>query len=279
MKDDSSATSSLVEGEVVTLHSTFAIPSTITGSEEFLLKRQQQKQTKKAFKRKRKQGLKQLMRRVNPKTSSKKKGSTGVMNGPHSIRTRYELLYESYSKLLGQPYIINSVFCFTCNNYYYYGDNLSMPKRCQVCNVDFCKADKDTHEKGHLARPDFIIDFNNDEARLQYKKDVQYHRLDNIKLYQSEYLKKVGIVRIDGGIHSKKRVMIRDYWQYMDFTDRGIKVFIVLNDDLDELLAKKDNGKSLLELCKSIGDAILDEQKYLEYSKGPEFLSRIRKPF
>lgn len=271
LKDDSAT---LAE-EVVTLHSTFAIPSGLTGNEELLLKRQTQT---KESKRKKKQYLKKLMHRVNPVPKSRK-SKKGVMNGPQSIRTRYELLYESYCKLLGQPYIINSVFCFTCNNYYYYGDNLSMPKRCQVCNVDFCKADRDTHEKGHLARPDFIIDFNNDEARLQYKKDVQYHRLDNIKLYQDEYLKKVGIVRIDGGIHNKKRVMIRDYWQYMDFKTRGIKVFIVQNDDLDELLSKKDNGKSILELCKSIGDAILDEQKYLEYSKGPEYLSRIRKPF
>ena len=167
LKDDSNGPpSALAVEEVVTFHSTFAIPAAITGNEEILLKRQKQV---KAARRKKKQYLKKLMRRVNPKAS--KKSKTSVMSAPHqSIRTRYELLYESYLKLLGQPYIINSVFCFNCNNYFYYGDNLAMPKRCQVCHIDFCKPDKITHEKGHLARPDIILDYNPIEKRLQYKK-------------------------------------------------------------------------------------------------------------
>jgi hypothetical protein len=234
----------------------------------------------KAERRKRKAQLKQLMNKVTKKRVKKSKPQRRALNQEGSIRTTYEKIYESYCKLLGQPYLIDHVYCFNCNNFYWYGDSLSYPKKCQVCQVDFTGKDKKKiNEELHIARPDFIIDFNTNENRIKYKQDAQYHRLNNIKKYQQEYLKKIGIIRIDGGVHNRYHVQKRDYFQYLDFKERCVKVFIVKNDLIDELLDRKDNGKSLLELVKNIGDAVIDEELYKRYTEDRDFKEYTKKPF
>ena len=245
--------------------------------EELLIKRKLTKQER----RKKKAQLRSLMKKVaKPKRVRKATKLKKVLEDTDSIRTKYELVFESYLKLLGQPYLINQVFCFTCGNFYYYGEQQSCPKKCQVCQINFYRTGrKFDDDSGHLSRPDFILDFNNDEARLQYRKDVQYHRLDNIKLYQSEYLKKIGVIRLDGSIHDKHKQMIKDYWQLQGFKEKGVKVFIVRNEEIDDLLAIKDNGKSLLVLCKDIGDAIIDESLYNIYIQNKDFIERTKRPF
>ena len=252
-----------------------SLPPSPPVEEELLIKRKLTKQER----RKKKAQLRSLMKKVaKPKRVRKATKLKKVLDDTDSIRTKYELVFESYLKLLGQPYLINQVFCFTCGNFYHYGEQQSCPKKCQVCQINFYRTGrKFDDDSGHLSRPDFILDFNNDEARLQYRKDVQYHRLDNIKLYQSEYLKKIGVVRIDGSIHDKKRQKIKDYWQYMSFKEKGVKVFIIQNDDIDRMLA--DNGKELLEHCHLIGNCCIDEADYLKYCQNKDFLERVNKPF
>jgi hypothetical protein len=235
--------------------------------------------------RRKKTALRKLMRKVQPrKTKAQNKKSKTVYKPmttmeADSVRTFYEKIFESYCKLLGQPYLIDNIFCFTCGNFYQYIDTVKTPKKCQVCNVVFHVPHNKDGRTSYLARPDFVIDFNNNDARIQYKYDTNHRRVDNINLYQKEYLKKVGIIRIDGSIHNKQSQRVKDYWQYKNFREHGLKVFIVTNDDLDRLLSIKDNGKSVLELCKSIGDAIIDEGEYLKYCMDLDFIERTTRPF
>lgn len=230
--------------------------------------------------------LSKLMGRVRVKRrkrSNKKSHATNTTRANKSkamiqgnIRTLYELKFESYLKLLDIPFVIDSVFCFRCNNFYYYGNNEYIPKTCMVCMEKFYDY-KD--KKAYMARPDFILDFNNDDLRLKYKQQTQHHQIKNINSYKEEYFKKIGIVRIDGSIHNKQSIKIKDYNQYRTFIDQGIKVFIVTNDDIDALVDLKDNGKELLALCHRIGDATLDESKYAEYCQDLDFQERVRRPF
>jgi hypothetical protein len=235
--------------------------------------------------RRKKTALRKLMRKVQPRKTKaqNKKVKTTMFKpmeaGTDSVRTFYEKIYESYCKLLGQPYLIDNIYCFTCGNFYQYIDTVKTPKKCQVCNVVFHVPHNKDGRTSYLSRPDFIIDFNNNEARLQYKYDTNHRRVDNIRLYQSEYVKKVGIIRIDGSIHNKQSQRIKDYHQYINFRDHGLKVFIVKNEMIDDLLNKKDNGKSVLELCKSIGDCIIDEGEYIKYCRNKDFLEYTMKPF
>lgn len=227
--------------------------------------------------------------------TGKKKGiSKGLIN-EYSIRTHHEEIFESYLKLLAMPYLINHIFCFNCCNFYKYGDQISIPKKCQVCRTYFhyssmgqketnqdCQSEKDdkTPQRiSHMSRPDFILDFNTDKQRAKYKHDTIHHKTDEIKEYQREYLSKVCIIRIDGSIHQKQSQMIKDYHQYMNYTQAGVKVFIVQNDDIDDLLAKKDAGRSLLQLCHYIGECTINNDKYEKHRRSKAFQELVRRPF
>lgn len=262
-------------------------------SKSSLKERQYNKKINKLERRKKKLALERYMKRIYRKkrtssSASKKKkypGGGGEMISPGtSIRTHHEEIFESYLKLLGQPYLINQIFCFGCNNFYTYGDCLVPPKKCQVCNGVFhihsvIKRIHTTSRSNHIARPDFILDFNSDEMRIKYKHDTHHHQAQKIQDYRDEYMKKVSIIRIDGSIHQKKTQRIKDYHQYNSFRDAGVKVFIVQNIDIDDLLSINDNGRSMLKLCKYIGDATIDDKLYEEYCKGGDFKERISRPF
>lgn len=240
------------------------------------------KTSQKYERRKRKLALKKLMRKVTPKKkkiTNKKSKNVMTSSVSTSIRTRYEEIYESYLRLLGQPYLINQIYCFSCGNFYQYQDILKAPKKCQICQIIFHIPGSKDGRVSYISRPDFILDFNNLEARLQYKHDCQYHRLKNIKLYQSEYMKKVAIIRIDGSMHNKQSQRIKDWHQYRDFCERGVKVFIITNEDIDTLL-QDNNGDGLLRLAHQIGNCVIDESLYTDYvTNNLDFRERVCKPF
>lgn len=217
------------------------------------------------------------MQHIKPKKKNKRSKHIveKISGNGGSTRTRYERIYESYCKLLGQPYIIDSIFCFFCNNFYYYGDIAALPKRCRVCLNDFHLPISE--KKGCAARPDFIIDFNNPEARQQYNHDTHHRMMQNISLYREEYMKKVGIVRIDGTVHNTHTQAVKDYWQVENFKNAGVKVFIVTNDDIDRML--QNNGKELLEHAHMIGDCIIHEDDYIKYCQNKDYLERTKRPF
>ena len=217
------------------------------------------------------------MGRVTPKKKKQqnKRSKNIVQQG--NIRTIYELKFESYLKLLDIPYFVDCVFCFKCYNFYYFGNNDYIPKSCMVCREKFY----DPIEKiAYFARPDFIFDFNSDDDRLHYRYDTQHHRMNSIDTYKESYFKKIGIVRIDGGVHDKHNVKVKDYRHYQWLCDRNIKLFVVKNDLIDELLtARKDNGKAMLELCHMIGNAVIDQEKYTDYcNNDKDFQESTRKP-
>lgn len=259
----------------------------IEESKPTLKERQYNKKINKLERRKKKLALERYMKRIYRKKriTRTKKGKGEMISPSTSIRTHHEEIFESYLKLLGQPYLINQIFCFGCNNFYTYGDHLMPPKKCQVCNGIFhihsvIKRIHTTSRSNHIARPDFILDFNTEEMRARYKHDTHHHQAQKIEEgYRAEYMKKVSIIRIDGSIHQKKTQRIKDYHQYNSFRDAGVKVFIVQNIDIDDLLSINDNGRSMLKLCKYIGDATIDDKLYAEYCKGGDFKERISRPF
>jgi hypothetical protein len=75
---------------------------------------------------------------------------------------------------------------------------------------------------GKFAIPDFIL------VKTNYDEILD----DNgkIRTIKEETL---GIVRVDGPVHDKKRIIIRDKFQVKNFLDRKIKVFIVDNAEID----------------------------------------------
>lgn len=217
------------------------------------------------------------MGRVTPKRKKQqnKKSKNIVQQG--NIRTIYELKFESYLKLLDIPYYIDCIWCFKCSNFYYYGNNDYIPKVCMVCREKFY----DEKERiAYFARPDFIFDFNIDDDRLKYRFDTHHHKMSSIQTYKDNYFQKIGIVRIDGGVHDKHNVRVKDYRHYQWFCEKNVKLFIVKNDLIDELLtARKDNGKAMLELCHMIGDAVIDKDKYIEYcNNDKDFQESVKKP-
>lgn len=236
------------------------------------------------YKRIRKQELSkkvQFFRKKGSKSKNKKTKYRAIID-PNTIRTSYEEIYESYCKLLGQFYHINTVWCFSCDNFYKFGSTTNMPKKCHVCGIDFYspetkhKIGRGVYRLGYFSRPDFVIDHNSEEMRAQYHSDVINQRLDNIMKYHTKYIEKVGIVRIDGGVHRLFNQQKKDYKQYTSFKDSGIKVFIITNEDIDNLLEIGDNGKSMLAKCKFIGDCVLDNKLYNEvYCQDKDFRERI----
>jgi hypothetical protein len=246
--------------------------------------RQYNKKIGKLERQKKKMALERYMKKIYRKKRVTKKKKAGEMVSLTSIRTHHEEIFESYLKLLGQPYLINQIFCFGCNNFFPYSDNISPPRKCQVCHCLFTIAGyynkkKNSDQVFHIARPDFILDFNSEDDKIRYKHDTRHKKPEKIKEYHAEYMKKVGVIRIDGSIHQKKSQRVKDYWQYKSFIDAGIKVFIVQNYEIDQLLTINDNGKSLLKLCKYIGDCILDSDLYEKHCKTGDHIERTTKPF
>lgn len=277
------------------MHSTLTANTLVEENKVSDKKRIYNKKITKLQRIKRKQALERFVKKIYPKkrrytTVSISKIKSGMLSDS-SIRTHHEEVFESYLKMLELPYLINQIFCFNCSNYYNYGDQISIPKKCQVCRSYFHttsgseKVDQKENESDFpmriscMSRPDFVLDYNTDELRDLYRTHTRHHKIENIKEYQEEYMSKVSIVRIDGSIHQKQSQMVKDYHQYMNYSCRGVKVFIVQNELIDDMISIKDNGKSLLKMCHDIGEATINPILYEKYHKSKDFQALIKKPF
>lgn len=120
--------------------------------------------------------------------------------GPPSdelIRTYYEKIMCQALAELKIPYTVYGLYCFKCRDYFQW-TKYSIP-RCHLGGHDL--------EPKLFARPDIIITSS-----------------DN---------KTIGVIRIDGNIHQKKRIKNKDYWQTTNFLEAGVRVFIVNNSDIN----------------------------------------------
>lgn len=239
---------------------------------------------RKITKSKRKQALRRKMKGViKPKRRKFIKTRFKAVQNKDSVRTYYEEIWESYLRLLAQPFVINVVWCFTCNNYYDFTSKRdAMPKRCKICGVEFYSPETKDKKKtlGYFCRPDFIMDFNKDTLRNHYRHHTTKKDLELLKGYHDEYIKNLGIVRIDGGNHDTYSQQKKDYKQYTNFKDSGIKVFIIRNEDIDNMLEETPNGDSLLKKAKFIGDCVIDDMLYENvYCRDKDFQERTKKPF
>lgn len=248
------------------------------------------KKVNKIERRARKTALKQYMNKIFRK-KKRKYGRKGRGDNPAIkeyipiIRTRYEFLFEKYLKALGAPFLINQVMCFRCGNFYQYTSSFEIPRCCTICKNSFHTKTKIGSKvltivpRSYLSRPDFILDFNIRADRLKYAKDCMKGDLKAIGEYKKEYFARVSMIRIDGGVHMRKYQRIKDYHQYQNYKEKGIKVFIVQNDELDEMIERRDEGKGILRLCDQIMKATINERLYERYCSSKDFQERVRCPF
>lgn len=166
--------------------------------------------------------------------------------GNAPVRTKCEFLLEGFLREAKIPYLINQVFCFECDRFYTY-ESMDMPKRCHYCSVNFIK-ENIYGERGHLSRPDFLLDYDGK--------------------------KKLGIIRVDGKVHDKiKATRIRDYHILNSFKERGIKIFIVKN----EMLLKR-TVKEIREFVIDIDEMMKDDSLYSKYEKSKGFKELVYCP-
>ena len=121
--------------------------------------------------------------------------------GPQSdelIRTYFEKIMCQALADLHIPYRIFALYCFRCKSWFEWS-KYSIP-RCHIGGHDLVARD--------FARPDILITGGPDNKTL-------------------------GVIRIDGAIHQKKRIKNKDYFQTRNFLDQGVKVFIVENSDIN----------------------------------------------
>lgn len=238
---------------------------------------------RKIIKQRRKASLKKKIARISNKKKRYQRTKFKAVQNPDSVRTYYEEIWESYLRLLAQPYVINTLWCFSCNNYYDFTSKRDvMPKKCRVCGVEFYSPESKHKNKtlGYFCRPDFILDFNTQEDRNHYRHHTYIKNKALLDQYHDKYTKNLGIVRIDGGQHTAYSQQKKDYKQYRNFVEGGIKVFIVTNEDIDNMLIANPNGDSLLRHAKFIADCVNDDSYYLNtYCKDKDFQERTKKPF
>lgn len=163
--------------------------------------------------------------------------------GSAAIRTKYEYLLQGFLEEASVPYLVNQVFCFTCNKFFPY-EHHDIPEHCHYCGISF-RGDI----KGHISRPDFIIDHNSDFRPVSGDRS------------------RIGIIRVDGAVHqAKKSTRISDYHILQAFRERGIKVFIIPN----EMLLKK-SVRELRKFVENIELMMRDEDLYEKYTRSKEY--------
>lgn len=136
--------------------------------------------------------------------------------------------------MVGAKYLINQTYCFTCGKYFTW-DNFTCPTNCLRCGHLF--------EKGDFCRPDFILEWP--------KK------------------KRVGVVMVNGGIHDRNRVRKRDKAIIRDLLDRKVRVFVVLNEEIDKVVKEKS-----VELVADIWSCMKSDSMYAKYIKGGDYQER-----
>ncbi len=192
------------------------------------------------------------------------------------IRTEIELKFEHYLRKASYNYLINQLFCFKCRHFYLY-ESRQLPSQCAVCLYDYRikKSEFQDYERGLIARPDFLLDFNVKKLKDLLTRDLHYKNYTNIKTYYDFYLKQVGIIRIDGAPHEFNRHTVwRDYHQYKDFRSSGIKVFIFKNEEVEQALEDRKLGA----ICFSLVEAMEDDYLYEEYEESKDFKEKTKRP-
>src|SRR6185436_1936331 len=114
------------------------------------------------------------------------------------VRTAAE---KTMCKALGDvriPYQVFRLYCFECKDHFEW-KNWQVP--------DLCHIGKHKLWFREFARPDIVI--------------------------TSSDKRRTAVIRVDGGIHEKKRVKNNDYFQTIKFNDCGVRVFIVKNEDIE----------------------------------------------
>ena len=168
--------------------------------------------------------------------------------GDGAVRTKFEYLLQGFLEEASVPYLVNQVFCFSCDNFFPY-ENKDVPEHCPYCHVNF-KGDI----KGHLSRPDFII--------MSWGNEPDYYPLRGVTPP-----KHIGIIRVDGAVHqAKKSTRISDYHILQAFKEREIKVFIIPNDMLLE-----KSVKELREFVQEIKLMMSDMDLYEKYTQSKSY--------
>ncbi len=93
---------------------------------------------------------------------------------------------------------------------------------------EFCQMGKHYLRQGEFARPDIII--------------------------TSSDSKRIAVIRVDGGVHEKKKRKIYDYFQTMKFFECGVQVFIVKNEAVDHRYSPTFQPHALALLFKRLLD-------------------------
>lgn len=162
------------------------------------------------------------------------------------IPTKSELLLRTAFEEIKVPVLTDQVYCFLCDNHFSWVSDKSLPSFCNVCGRYW--------NKGEVAYPDMVIRwyFMGLTGGLQTRQ---------------------GIIRVDGGVHQKRRQANHDYWQVKDFRQRGWRVFIILNEEL----SKKEPEKNK-EIAHKISDMMSwSDEKYQAWFDSPEMQERVRK--
>ena len=135
-----------------------------------------------------------------------------------AIRTKQEKTLEIAFKRLEIPYLINQIYCFECGNYFEW----VLHKLPELCPIGRHRMDG---AYGKIAVPDFIL--------IKKRHELGPVPKNSNEIRQTSTYEELGIIRVDGPIHEKKRIEIRDKFQTQNFLKRGIKVFVVDNSEID----------------------------------------------
>lgn len=126
---------------------------------------------------------------------------------PETIRTDYELYVEKLLRYLNIPHFISHIVCFQCSGAHFYFSSNDKP---------YCKIGLHEMNKGSFIRPDFIIDSK------RYPMVIQTHTEGYDPCRYS-------ILRIDGEVHNKLRVIKRDKAQEKELERLNIPFFVTEN--------------------------------------------------
>lgn len=151
------------------------------------------------------------------------------------IRTPSEKIMCKALGDLKIPYQVFRLYCFKCRDHYEYKKG-GLP--------EFCQIGRHYLRRGEFARPDIVITSSDKE--------------------------RTAIIRVDGGVHEKKRVKANDYFQTLKFFDCGVQVFVVKNEDIDKRYSPTFQPHALALLFKrlldepELYDKIYTKSKYWE---------------
>lgn len=126
------------------------------------------------------------------------------------IHTIYEAYVARLLDYLDIPYEIDRLICFECNGARFY-----WPRS----EIHTCQIGMHVMQKGQFCRPDFLI------VDKRAPMPLQTHTIGYEPI-------KMSVLRIDGEIHDKKRIMARDRAQERELKRIGMEYFVIDNEEL-----------------------------------------------